>query len=632
MSRSSSSANGHPSSESAPGGQAVSSANTSKFVRVVLADTTSNKSVLSNKTAQAWLDAQCDMISGTTLGLVLDASSRPEQVQPQACWPQSSINVPIAMLNAAQQAQDEKTIVILAVENADAEPSKCIVASPLNSGESAGPVAVFELPNAIRHQQQAIIQLMQWGAVWFGLLRQNNRITAPKNRLVTVVDVLTSSLVHTQLSAAATTVVTQLATHLECTRVSLGLIKKQSVSVYAISNSTRVDSRLNLTRDISAAMNEAVDQGATLLCPIREDGPPYVTFAQTNLAQHSGGEAVLSTPLYDGPTAIGALTLEREGVFDQDSIAICESLAGLIGPVIALKQEKEKPVAHKVWESMRSPVKQLFGPGQVAMKLYGIALLFCAIFMTFATGDYKVNTQARLEGSVKRVITAPLDGFIASANYRAGDTVQSGAVLATLDDRELRLKKLQLTSELEQLDKEHRAALTQHDRSTTAIVAARRQQTNAQLLLIEDQLQRTRLTAPFSGIVVSGDLSQSIGTPVENGKVLFEIAPLDNYRVVLDVDERNIGDIENTQKGSLTLTGLPDATLEFSIDRIVPLSTAQNGRNVFEVLAKLDTPSSTIRPGMEGVGKIYIERRKLIWVWTHELLDWLRLRLWTWIS
>jgi len=621
----------HPSGHS-PDAQAVSSENIANFVQVSLSDATSTESVLPDKTIQAWLDAQSDMISGTTLGLVLDASSRPEHVQPLACWPQSSLTVPVTMINAAQQAQDEMTIVILAIENSEAESAKCIVASPLHNGDADGPVAVFELPNSIRHQQQAIIQLMQWGAVWFGLLQRKNRITAPKNRLVTVVDVLASSLVHTQLNAAATTVVTQLATHLGCTRVSLGLIKNQSVSVYAISNSTRIDARLNLIRDISAAMNEAVDQDATLICPVREDGPPYLTFAQNILAQQSGGDAVLSTPLYDGTTAIGALTLERDGDFDHDSVAVCESLAGLIGPVIALKHDKEQPVAHKVWDSICRSVSQLLGPGQVAMKLYGLAILICTVFMVFATADYRINTQARLEGSVKRVITAPLDGFIASADYRAGDTVQSGAVLATLDDRELRLKQLQLTSQLEQLDKEHRAALTQHDRSTTAIVTARRQQTNAQLALIKDQILRTRLTAPFAGVVVSGDLSQSIGTPVENGKVLFEIAPLDNYRVVLEVDERSIGDVEKTQKGTLTLTGMPDATLAFSVDRIVPLSTPQEGRNVFEVLAKLDNPSATIRPGMEGVGKIYIERRKLIWVWTHELIDWLRLRLWTWIS
>jgi len=33
---------------------------------------------------------------------------------------------------------------------------------------------------------------------------------------------------------------------------------------------------------------------------------------------------------------------------------------------------------------------------------------------------------------------------------------------------------------------------------------------------------------------------------------------------------------------------------------------------------------------MEGVGKIKIDRRKLIWVWTHKGIDWLRLQLWKW--
>ena len=40
--------------------------------------------------------------------------------------------------------------------------------------------------------------------------------------------------------------------------------------------------------------------------------------------------------------------------------------------------------------------------------------------------------------------------------------------------------------------------------------------------------------------------------------------------------------------------------------------------------------SKKLRPGMEGVGKISIDRRKLIWVWTHKAVDWLRLQIWKW--
>jgi hypothetical protein len=33
---------------------------------------------------------------------------------------------------------------------------------------------------------------------------------------------------------------------------------------------------------------------------------------------------------------------------------------------------------------------------------------------------------------------------------------------------------------------------------------------------------------------------------------------------------------------------------------------------------------------MEGIGKITIDRRKLIWVWTHTAVDWVRMQIWRW--
>jgi hypothetical protein len=34
---------------------------------------------------------------------------------------------------------------------------------------------------------------------------------------------------------------------------------------------------------------------------------------------------------------------------------------------------------------------------------------------------------------------------------------------------------------------------------------------------------------------------------------------------------------------------------------------------------------------MEGVGKVSIEERKLVWIWTHGFVDWLRLWIWSWL-
>jgi multidrug efflux pump subunit AcrA (membrane-fusion protein) len=187
-----------------------------------------------------------------------------------------------------------------------------------------------------------------------------------------------------------------------------------------------------------------------------------------------------------------------------------------------------------------------------------------------------------------------------------------------------------LTSEREQLLRKHRQSMAAEDRASMGVVAAQINQAQAQLSLVEEKLERATLVAPFDGIVVSGDLSQLLGTPVELGKLLFEIAPLDAYRVILKVDERDIAYLNTGQRGELALSGIPNEVMPFGVKQITPVSTPQEGRNYFRVEAQIDNPSARLRPGMEGVGKISVGEHKLIWIWTHSLIDWLRLWAWRW--
>jgi hypothetical protein len=34
---------------------------------------------------------------------------------------------------------------------------------------------------------------------------------------------------------------------------------------------------------------------------------------------------------------------------------------------------------------------------------------------------------------------------------------------------------------------------------------------------------------------------------------------------------------------------------------------------------------------MEGVAKLSVEDRSLVWIWTRSLVDWVRMSLWTWL-
>ena len=78
------------------------------------------------------------------------------------------------------------------------------------------------------------------------------------------------------------------------------------------------------------------------------------------------------------------------------------------------------------------------------------------------------------------------------------------------------------------------------------------------------------------------------------------------------------------------MTALPGKRFPLTVSQITPVSIQKEGRNYFRAEAKLEEHSERLRPGMEGVGKISIDRRHLIWIWTHEIIEWLSLKLWTW--
>jgi multidrug efflux pump subunit AcrA (membrane-fusion protein) len=203
--------------------------------------------------------------------------------------------------------------------------------------------------------------------------------------------------------------------------------------------------------------------------------------------------------------------------------------------------------------------------------------------------------------------------------------------MASLEDRDLVLERLKWVTERQQHVFEYDKALATRQPAQINVIRAQIDQAAAQINLIDEQLARVKLASPIDGLVVSGDLSQLIGAAVQRGQVLFEVAPLEGYRVILDVDERQVGAVEPGQTGQLLATALPNQPWPFTIDKITPIAEVKSGRNVFQVEGHLTQTSDRLRPGMEGIGKIEIGPRRLGWIWSHSLVDSLRVWAWQWL-
>jgi len=574
---------------------------------------------------QIWLNRQCELILGVTQGvLVLAEQPGPTVV---ARWPEGSADTTALESSANAALTRREVVTAVRPPSAGSPTGRCQVAIPCSVRSRVAAVAV-EVEDSKASELEPVIDLLKLGAPWLAALLG---LEAASTQLVTALELVEIALEQERFKAGATAVATELATRLGCERVSVGMTRKAGIRVEALSHSADFDPRVKLIRALGAAMDEAADQDAAVVYPPFPDAPPRITREHKALIEQQGTGSALTVPMAGGGKIVGAITFERRSAFDANAIALCEDVAALLGPALVLQRQAGASALERCKMFFAARRTEWSEPGHATPKLAVAALLLLLGVLVFAHGDYRLTANARLEGRVQRAIVAGVDGYIAEANVRAGDIVVEGQVLAKLDDRDLLLETRKWAGRRDQLRKEHREALAGRDRAQVNIISARIAQASAQLELLHENLLRTRLVAPFGGIVVRGDLSQSMGSPVERGDVLFELAPVEGFRIILEVDERDISEVAVGQRGHLTLSALPRQPLPLLVERITPVANAEDGRNFFRVDAKLEQPTRALRPGMEGVAKIDVGQRRLIWIWTHSLVDWVRLWIWTWL-
>jgi biotin carboxyl carrier protein len=578
----------------------------------------------------AWLALQCRIIPSSRAGLLL-LEGEAGAFTPAAIWPDPLQDVTYLGATAEEALRDRRGVM-----RRDEARDGAYIAYPIEIRQKLHGVVVVDTAAREASDLQPILRQLHWGAGWLEALfwrRQANEAERPLGHARIGLDLVAVAGEHRRLKASAIAVANELAARLRCDRVSIGLEKRGRVRLVAMSHSASFQRKSQLVAAIENAMDEALDQNSTVAEPPISSTGREVTVAHRRLQKATDVRAVASVVVASRARAIGAITIERQRdePFSGEALKLCETLASLIGPVIDLQIDHGRWVAGRIVDVASDGVRALCGRRRPTLKLAALGLVGFVAFLAFAEAEHRVTAKSVIEGVVQRAAVAPFDGFVLRAPVRAGDTVREGELLAALDDKDLVLDRLKWRSERDKLRQKERDALGKHDRATLGVLAAQIHEAESQLALAEDKLARSQITAPFEGIVVSGDLTQMLGSPVEKGKVLFEVAPLDAYRVAVQVDDRDIGYVRIGQTGTLVLTGMPARPLPLTVAKTMPVAVSEEGRNYFRVEASLGSGEVPLRPGMEGVAKIEAGQRPLIWVWTHSVVEWAQLTAWKWL-
>lgn len=565
----------------------------------------------------------------TALVLSLDESGA---LVPAALWPEAVADVS-ELAGPAQRCVDERRDVVQALPDGPRGAGRNAIACPVFSEDRlvAAVVMVSTLSNEA--DVQRLLADVQWGAGWIDALHRQRfgvQQQSVLSRSQLALDMLALLASYEQVDDACAAMASELARVSGCDRVAVGLAHGSRVRLRSLSHAAWFERRGTMVSELEAAMTEAVEQRATLSWPApAQRDRTLIVDAQKAVA--SGEQGTLTVPIIAGARAVGAVTWQLPAArLTPEFVEQGEALAVVLAPLLARLEDQSRWWAGKVPALLGKGVRALTDRRRPGFAAAGLLALAALAGITLVDTTYRVPARAALEGQMQRVIAAPFEGFVLEAPARAGQTVTKGALLARLDDRDLKLEQSKLSAELSQQEKKRAEAMARHDRAELSVLSAQVAEIDAKLSQVEERLGRTRIEAPFDGVLVSGDLSQSIGSPVEQGKTLFELAPLTGYRVALKVDERDVRGVLPGQHGTLLLSGMAGERLPFTV-RHVSGASVEEGQNVFRVEADLAGGTAQLRPGMEGVGKIDAGQHPLLWIWTHRLVDWVRLAWWRYV-
>ncbi|MCU7805259.1 MAG: HlyD family efflux transporter periplasmic adaptor subunit [Candidatus Thiodiazotropha sp. (ex Lucinoma borealis)] len=576
----------------------------------------------SQAVVQQWLEQLCRLISGIQSAIVIENGAEQSAGRMLVRWPEDEEPSKMLLKVALKAVETRRQLIVPA--DAKKELTADLMALPLLSdGQPMGSVAI-RLSARPAQKQKAAMQALQWSLRWLKLLmEQANRSHTTGTQWVERL---------TRKSLSPTSIAELLAEQFTCDRVTLAMGDGRRLEILATQPRVEIKRETGLVRTFKEAMFEAMDQHALLHYPPTAANSDLVMHCQQNLAEEVGQATLCSIPLMATDKPVGALLLERhrQQPFTEQEQAECQQAAGLVGLLLYHRQQDKRPLTGLIGERVQQQFRQLLGPKGLWLKVAVLGITLSIALLALIDGDYRIDARANLEGRIQRMITSPFDGYLKQAPVKAGDIVAEGALLCQLDDKDLQLEQAKWRTELAKLEKEQREALATHERAKVAILQAQQQQAQAELELVEKKLARSRITAPLHGVIVSGDLSQSLGSPLKRGEELFKIAPLESYRVMLQVDELDIADVQIGQAGALILAGYPQFEHTFQVKRILPLSSAVEGRYLFTLEAVLDVSNEILRPGLQGIAKIDAGEHSLLWLVSHRFIDWLRLQLWRW--
>ncbi|MBN1696805.1 MAG: HlyD family efflux transporter periplasmic adaptor subunit [Spirochaetales bacterium] len=428
---------------------------------------------------------------------------------------------------------------------------------------------------------------------------------------------------------SAMTFCNEIASRLKCERVSIGWFEKGYIRLKAMSHVDRFDKKAEIVRKLEEAQEECIDQNAEVTWPA-EGGGGAVNRAHMSFSQANDVAHICSMPLRLDNEAVAVCSCERNtSPFTETELRLLRLCCDQVSRRLSDLKSKDRWFGFRFVDFLREKLGKIIGYTHTWIKILGIVIAIAVGILVFGKLEYKISAPVILRTDNITYLTAPFDGHIDKVKVRVGDAVEKGDALLLLDQSDLRLQEAGIIAERNRYRREVEKARAANSLADMRISQALLEQSDARLELVQYQLNQSILIAPFDGIIVEGDQMERIGSPIKQGEILFKLARVDQLYSELKVDEADIHEVHESQKGEIILASRPKDVFPVIVGRIEPLAIPEEKGNIFIVRCTFpEGRKEWWRPGMTGIAKINGGERNILWIITHRTIDFLRMHLW----
>src|SRR6478735_5614707 len=204
-----------------------------------------------------WLRMQCDLIPGAHAALLVLQQPGTQSYRTIAAWPPTLMDV-AALAEVAQQALNERQTILVDDRPVAGAPSvpvrpRVLFGQPIGAPERQLPIGAVVVAVDERlarlADQPVIARQLHWGGGWIEAMewrRLSEDNAAATARVTEALDLVAIGGEHRRLNGSALAIANELAARFGCSRVAIGMLKRDEMHLTALSHSATFDRRSQL--------------------------------------------------------------------------------------------------------------------------------------------------------------------------------------------------------------------------------------------------------------------------------------------------------------------------------------------------------------------------------------------------